>query len=207
MLTLYTTSNTDTDELISGLVNDSGNTKYLDLDWNGQRCPTPIAYAIMLSPESLIIFAKRNKPARIHKSAESGCYRAGLWHHDVFELFLSIEGDTAYQEFNLAPNGSWWTSVFHSPRRINEDYAAPQSIRTKAEVRKGSWWALMEFPTTALGISLDKGVLIAHAASITDNTPRRYCSSSLANLSPSDLPKQPDFHRASLLQPIERKVL
>lgn len=34
-----------------------------------------------------------------------------LWRHTCFEAFLSLPGDTAYQEWNFSPSGEW--AVYH----------------------------------------------------------------------------------------------
>src|SRR5262245_25400551 len=31
----------------------------------------------------------------------------GLWRHTCFEAFVSVPGDSAYQEFNFSPSGEW----------------------------------------------------------------------------------------------------
>jgi hypothetical protein len=39
-----------------------------------------------------------------------------LWEHTCFEVFLSVKGQSAYHEFNLAPSGEWAVYKFSSYR-------------------------------------------------------------------------------------------
>ncbi len=41
---------------------------------------------------------------------------AELWRHTCFEAFLSIDGESAYHEFNFAPSGQWQAYRFRGYR-------------------------------------------------------------------------------------------
>src|SRR5262245_20356349 len=40
----------------------------------------------------------------------------GLWQHTCFEAFVSVQGDSAYREFNFSPSGEWAVYCFRSYR-------------------------------------------------------------------------------------------
>ena len=40
----------------------------------------------------------------------------GLWQHTCFEAFVSIQGDSAYREFNFSPSGEWAVYCFRDYR-------------------------------------------------------------------------------------------
>jgi hypothetical protein len=41
---------------------------------------------------------------------------ANLWRHTCFEVFMAIEGQPAYHEFNFAPSGEWTVYAFSGYR-------------------------------------------------------------------------------------------
>ncbi len=41
---------------------------------------------------------------------------AGLWRHTCFELFVAVEGDADYYEFNFSPSGQWAAYAFSDYR-------------------------------------------------------------------------------------------
>ena len=40
----------------------------------------------------------------------------GLWEHTCFELFIGVEGDSGYHEFNFSPSGQWAIYAFSDYR-------------------------------------------------------------------------------------------
>lgn len=43
----------------------------------------------------------------------------GLWMHTCFEVFIQIEGQKAYREYNFSPSGEWAAYGFDAYRRRN----------------------------------------------------------------------------------------
>lgn len=41
---------------------------------------------------------------------------AQLWQHTCFEIFIALEGQPTYHEFNFAPSGEWAVSAFRGYR-------------------------------------------------------------------------------------------
>lgn len=40
----------------------------------------------------------------------------GLWEHTCFEVFVGVEGETGYHEFNFSPSGQWAAYAFNDYR-------------------------------------------------------------------------------------------
>ena len=40
----------------------------------------------------------------------------GLWEHTCFELFIAVEGEAGYHEFNFSPSGQWAAYMFSDYR-------------------------------------------------------------------------------------------
>jgi len=49
----------------------------------------------------------------------------GLWERTCFEVFIAIEGEAGYHEFNFSPSGQWAAYAF-SDYRVRSEWAANQ---------------------------------------------------------------------------------
>jgi hypothetical protein len=64
-----------------------------------------------------------------------------LWQHTCFEVFIAIEGQAAYHEFNFAPSGEWAVYCFSGYR--DGGPIANELMRPQIAVRStGSWLEL-----------------------------------------------------------------
>jgi hypothetical protein len=43
-------------------------------------------------------------------------FATGLWQHTCFEVFIALDGQPAYHEFNFAPSGEWTVYAFRGRR-------------------------------------------------------------------------------------------
>ena len=86
-------------------------------------------------------------------------FQAELWRHDVAELFIADPVSGRYFEFNLAPNGAWWSCEFTAPRvRAEEtDIAMPEVATFSDMAADGAWVAAMAIPLDLLKARLDFG--------------------------------------------------
>jgi hypothetical protein len=66
----------------------------------------------------------------------------GLWKFDCGELWLYSAETGRYLEFNLAPNGAWWSMVFESPRVRAKGCGSPKCI-TSGTIQEGFWQATL----------------------------------------------------------------
>lgn len=164
----------------------------LNRDWSGQAVNPPAGFSLAVDPGHLWFIATDRRPASLHPQARPGKFQAGLWQHDVAELFLADPVSGRYFEFNLAPNGAWWSCEFTAPRvRAEEVDIAMPEVATFAELAPdGSWVAAMALPLDLLRARLDFGKNTrANVTFILESPGRRF-------LSAADLGGgEPDFHR------------
>ena len=171
-------------------------------DTDEEPISPPAAYALVEDPLRLWFIAARGAAAQIHPQARPGGFQADLWQHDVAELFLAGPADGRYFEFNLAPNGAWWSCEFISPRNRAEalDIAFPE-VATFADLAPdGGWLAAMAIPLNLLQARLDFGVNTTGNVNFILNSPNQQF------LSASPLgPGPADFHQPGKFQPLRRQ--
>ena len=164
----------------------------LSRDLAGNEITPPAGFSVVADPFHLWFIASRQKPALIHPKARPGAFQDGLWQYDVAELFLSDPPSGRYFEFNLAPNGSWWSCEFTAPRvRADDAEIAMPEVATYAEMSAdGSWVAAMAIPLHLLKARLDFGPRTRlNVTMILESPTQRF-------LSAADLGSgKPDFHQ------------
>ena len=131
----------------------------LENDWQGVPLQPPAAYSLVMDARRLWFIAHHRKPAKLHPLARPGRFQAELWRYDVAELFIADPVSGRYFEFNLAPNGAWWSCEFTAPRVREEevDIVMPE-LATFADIAPdGAWVAAMAIPVNLLKARLDFG--------------------------------------------------
>ena len=164
----------------------------LDRDWHGAPLEMPAAYSLAMDDRWLWFIAHHRQAAEIHPLARPGMFQADLWHHDVAELFLADPVSGRYFEFNLAPNGAWWSCEYAAPRvRVEETDIAMPEVATFADLAPdGAWLAAMAVPLDLLRARVDFGAATqANVALILESPARRFVTA--ADLGGGE----PDFHR------------
>lgn len=161
-------------------------------DWEGRPFDPPAAYSLVADPERLWFVAHHPRPAALHPDARPGEFRAELWKHDVAELFLADPTSGRYFEFNLAPNGAWWSCEFTAPRQRAEqaDIAMPDVATFADLAADGSWLAAMAVPLDLLDARLNfgKGTRANVSMVLGHPEPRHLSANDLGG-------GAPDFHR------------
>lgn len=161
-------------------------------DWNGAAVEPPAAFSVAVDPVRLWFVSAHGRPARLHPAARPGRFTAGLWQHDVAELFVADPASGRYLEFNLAPNGAWWSCEFTGPRvRAEEVEVAFPEVAAFAELAPdGGWVAAMSVPLDLLRARVGFGEgSVANVTFIVGSPEQRF-------LSAADLGGgEPDFHR------------
>jgi hypothetical protein len=164
----------------------------LQNDLAGTPLEVPAAFSIVTDPQRLWFIANHRKPALIHPQARPGAFQQELWRYDVAELFLADPVSGRYFEFNLAPNGAWWSCEFTAPRvRAEEVEIAMPEVATFSEMAPdGSWVAAMAIPLDLLKARLDFGPgTLLNVTMILESPQQRFLSA--VNLGEGG----PDFHR------------
>jgi len=160
-------------------------------DWHGEtEEPTP-GYALAMDDKRLWFIAHHRSPATPHPKARPGKFMAGLWMWDCAEFFLLDPGSGRYFEFNLSPNGAWWSCEFTAPRvRAEEsDIVMPEVATFSDLAADGAWLAAMAVPLDLLKARLGFGTKSrANVTMILGSPEQRF-------LTASDLGGgAPDFH-------------
>jgi hypothetical protein len=171
-------------------------------DTNGESISPPAAYALVADPLRLWFIAARAAPAQIQPGALPGEFHVNLWQHDTAELFLAGPADGRYFEFNLAPNGAWWSCEFRGPRiRVDEVEIAFPEVATFADLAPdGGWLAAMAIPLNLLRARLDFGAgTTCNVAFIVNSPHQRFLSASQLGAGPAD------FHQPGKFQPLRER--
>ena len=131
----------------------------LETDLHGALLQAPAAFSVVADGSHLWFLGSHRQPARIHPQARPGVFQAGLWQHDVAELFLADPASGRYFEFNLAANGAWWTCEFTAPRVRAEvaEIAMPEVATFSDMAPDGAWLVAMAIPLDLLRARLDFG--------------------------------------------------
>ena len=158
----------------------------------GEPLEVPAAFSLVADPKHLWFIASHRRPALIHPKARPGMFQAELWRYDVAELFLLEPLTGRYFEFNLAPNGAWWTCEFKAPRiREDEVEIAMPEVATFSEIAAdGSWVAAMAIPLDLLGARLGFGPNTRGNVTMILESPNQKFASA-ADLGSGE----PDFHQ------------
>lgn len=172
---------------------------YLDLslfgvakDWYGKELEKPAAFSFAVDHSHLWFVACHQSPAKIHPDARPGVFQAELWKYDAAEFFLLDPATGRYLEFNLAPNGAWWSAEFTAPRVKAEDKDKPfPDVATYADLSPdGSWMAAAAIPLKHLRAKFNFGPETKLNATFILGSPEHKF------LSAADLGGgEPDFHR------------
>ena len=161
-------------------------------DLGGEALTTPAAYSVVMDARYLWFIANHRQAALAHPKARPGLFQNELWKYDVAELFLADPSSGRYFEFNLAPNGAWWTCEFTAARvRAEEmDIAMPEIATFSEMAPDGSWVAAMAIPVDLLRARLNFGVATRmNVAMILESPEQKFISAS--DLGGCD----PDFHQ------------
>lgn len=164
----------------------------LEKDWAGAPLQPPAAFALAMDDQRLWFIAHHRQPARLHPRSRPGMFQAELWRHDVAEWFLADPVSGRYFEFNLAPNGAWWSCEFTAPRVRAEavDIAMPELATFCDLAADGSWLAAMAIPLDLLRARLDFGPRSrVNVAMILGSPAQRFVSATALGGC------EPDFHQ------------
>lgn len=161
-------------------------------DLKGGAMEIPPAFSLVTDSRHLWFIANHRRPAYVHPNARPGAFQTELWKYDVAELFLADPVSGRYFEFNLAPNGAWWTCEFTAPRvRADSVEIAMPDVATFSELSPdGSWLAAMAIPLDLLRARLDFGPgTHANVTMILESPRQRFLSAlKLEGV-------EPDFHQ------------
>lgn len=70
-------------------------------------------------------------------------YREGLWQHTCFEMFLQVEGETSYEEWNLSPAGHWAYFAFQDYRQRVEGDLKLEPLKPLSYLNNDFQWQIV----------------------------------------------------------------
>ena len=174
----------------------------IERDWHGHALDVPACFGLALDPSRLWFVASRDKAATSHPAARPGKFVPGLWQYDVAEFFLHDSRSGRYLEFNLAPNGAWWSAEFTAPRvrQCVDDVPIPGVSTYCRASPAGHWQAAAAIPLDFLREHFDFGEHTGmNVTLIIDSPEQKFLTATPASAPPGG---EPDFHRIDLFEPI-----
>ncbi len=168
-------------------------------DWFGKAVASPTAFGFATDPDHFHFRATRDAPACVHPDARPGVFTPNLWQFDAAEFFLVHPDTGRYLEFNLAPNGAWWSCEFTAPRRRSRPDDIPfPDVTTAGRIKENGWEATASLPLPALRTHFGFGPdsRLNATFTIAKPTPIFLTASPLG-------PGEPDFHQPDRLPLIE----
>ncbi len=172
---------------------DDGSWQALDQEWFGSAVEPPFEFRFWLSEEALHFAARRAAPALLHPEAREGRFQELLWKYDTAEFFVATPEGDRYMEFNLAPNGSWWSAAFTEPRVVNPAVPpVPQGVVAHGHADATGWECEARLPLAYLALmGIHPGLAPCRlAAAAILNSPQQVFLTTSTDTSGS-----PDFHR------------
>ncbi len=167
----------------------------LEHEWFGHRVTPPFEFRFELRGEVLVFSARRAAPALLHPEAVEGGFQELLWRYDTAEFFIATAEGDRYMEFNLAPNGAWWSAAFTGPRVVNAAVpAVPEGVQARGQATADGWFAEAQIPLAYLrlmGIDPATTPCRLAAAAILNSPEQLFLTTS------TDTSGHPDFHRIS----------
>lgn len=170
-------------------------------DWYGTKIQNFINFLFWIDDAHFHFLASEEGSSGLnHPESEPGLYQAELWKYDVAEFFLRSADGSRYLEFNLAPNGAWWSSAFDAPLEAAPGEPAPiPDVLTSSQQDENGWQAMASFPLDWLQKNFGFGDKTTMNANFILNSPHQIF------LSAGDLGSgKPNFHQPGLFPPIER---
>lgn len=164
----------------------------IEQDWHGEKFAQPITFGLAVDKDYLWFVAGHQQPASILPSAKPGAFQAELWKHDVAEFFLLDPTTGKYLEFNLAPNGAWWSAMFTAPMvRESEEDVPFEGVASYADLAPdGGWVAAAAIPLKHLRSELNFGDSSEMNVTFIVNSPDQKFATA------ADLGNgEPDFHQ------------
>ena len=173
---------------------------WLDRDWFGAPLDPGVGFAFGLDDLFFHFVACRTKPARCLPSSGPGRFQAELWTYDVAEFFLG--GADGYLEFNLAPNGAWWSCSFGAPlERLHEADQPLPGVLTEGHDEGAGWRVSARIPRESVGAYPLDHTGRLNATFILDTPDQRFVTAG------PPATGEPDFHRPDAFPPVALKPL
>lgn len=169
-------------------------------DWFGQNLDQSVRFLFAVHEGRFHFLVESNLgPGLSHPESIPSQYQAELWKFDVAEFFLSDPITGHYLEFNLSPNGAWWTCGFSGVlEAANQEPSSVPGVETFGEEFEHSWRAHASFPLAWLEEHYHFGSNSRINATFILNSPDQIF---LTAAPPSE--GKPNFHQPDLFPRVE----
>lgn len=164
----------------------------LTTEWSGEAIGAPLRYRLLRTEAHLVYRASRAAAPELHPLSRPGLFLPELWRYHCAELFLAPAAGAPYLEFNLAPNGAWWSRLYTAPRVPTEEQPSFNGITAEGHAAAQAWEAELRVPLPFLaahGISLP-ACRVCVCGSLPLPERMRWLTAV-----PHDAAAKPDFHR------------
>ena len=142
---------------------------------------------------------RAKRPCTAHPDGSCGAFTAELWKYDCGEFFLANPATGRYLEFNLSPQGAWWSASFNAPRDQDSEERFHDVSCSSSPAAQDHWDVSISVPLEIIENTL--GCPISDA---TGNVTAILSTPEQIFLSHAPLGgEQPDFHRPSDWLPIQ----
>ena len=161
-------------------------------DWFGRQLKQKSSFLFWVDKKRFHFLAEAHfGPGIAHPESRAGEFTPELWKYDVSEFFLSDPSSGRYLEFNLAPNGAWWSCGFSGPRQpaTGEPSAIP-GVRTASRQESNFWQVHASLPLQWLEDHYHWGEASRLNATMIVNSPDQLFLTAGPSQSGA-----PDFHR------------
>ncbi|MFI3242625.1 MAG: hypothetical protein R3Y56_00050 [Akkermansia sp.] len=122
----------------------------LDREWFGAEVLPALMFSFCIEGDELVFCASQKAPALLHPEASLGKFQELLWKYDTAEFFIAKEDCSRYLEFNLSPNGAWWSEIFTDPRVVDESAIQIAPTRCEACCDESGWSCSARIPMADL---------------------------------------------------------
>jgi hypothetical protein len=169
-------------------------------DWSGSKITNLPKFLFWIDQTHFHFLASQEgTPGLNHPDSRPGHYQSELWKYDVAEFFLLSSDKNRYLEFNLAPNGGWWSSAFCTPLIPAPGEPLPiPNVQTSAEVNRDGWRARASIPLSWLQKNYGFSKSTCLNACFILNSPDQIFVSA-GNLGDGN----PDYHRPKQFPPLD----
>lgn len=164
----------------------------LATEWSGATIGAPMRYQLLRGDAHLVYRAFRAAAPELHPQSHPGRFLPELWRYHCAELFLAPAAGVPYLEFNLAPNGAWWSRLYSSPRVPAAEQPSFSGVTAGGHSEAQEWKAELRIPLPFLaahGISRS-ACRVCICGSLPLPERMRWLTAV-----PHDTAAKPDFHR------------
>jgi len=166
-------------------------------DWYGNQLDYDWSFCFAKDPAKLFFLAQSNCPVALKPAAQPGQFVKGLWEYTVAEFFLFDSQNNRYQEFNVSPNGSWWSCCFSSCRaELQEASSLKDSVKVFTESTKQYWLAGLAIPIGGLFLPWSPNLRVQTCGVIKSDQDLYLANNNAPSL-------EADFHRLDLALPFK----